>query len=116
MSVRAGAPKPDIGSVEAFKQTLLRAKSITFPGSTTGRPPPEVSFCSRFLTMSDECAPLPVPRVTFERGWLLPPPLDLRCAASSSLLIVALITSAQLVYWSPLASSRSSASCSTLIV
>jgi molybdate transport system substrate-binding protein len=36
MSVRAGAPKPDIGSVEAFKQTLLRAKSITFPGSTTG--------------------------------------------------------------------------------
>jgi molybdate transport system substrate-binding protein len=36
MSVRAGAPKPDISSVEAFRQTLLRAKSITFPGSTTG--------------------------------------------------------------------------------
>jgi molybdate transport system substrate-binding protein len=36
MSVRAGAPKPDISSVEAFKQTLLRAKSITFPNSTTG--------------------------------------------------------------------------------
>jgi molybdate transport system substrate-binding protein len=36
LSVRAGAPKPDISSVEAFKQTLLRAKSITFPDSTTG--------------------------------------------------------------------------------
>jgi molybdate transport system substrate-binding protein len=36
MSVRAGASKPDISSVDAFKQTLLRAKSITFPNSTTG--------------------------------------------------------------------------------
>ena len=36
MSVRAGAPHPDISTVDAFKQTLLRAKSITFPGSTTG--------------------------------------------------------------------------------
>jgi len=36
LSVRVGAFKPDISSVEAFKQTLLKAKSVTFPGSTTG--------------------------------------------------------------------------------
>jgi molybdate transport system substrate-binding protein len=36
MAVRTGVPKPDISTVDAFKQTLLHAKSITFPGSTTG--------------------------------------------------------------------------------
>ena len=36
VSVRAGAPKPDIGTVDAFKRLLLHAQSITFPDSTTG--------------------------------------------------------------------------------
>jgi molybdate transport system substrate-binding protein len=36
VAVRAQAPKPDLGTVEAVKQTLLNAKVIAIPGSTAG--------------------------------------------------------------------------------
>jgi len=36
VAVRAGAPKPDLSSVDAFKQMLLRAGAIAFANSTTG--------------------------------------------------------------------------------
>ena len=36
MAVRSGAPKPDISSVDALRQTLLHAKSIAYSSSVSG--------------------------------------------------------------------------------
>jgi molybdate transport system substrate-binding protein len=35
-AVRAGAPKPDVGSVEGLKRALLAAKTVAVPQSTSG--------------------------------------------------------------------------------
>ena len=43
-AIRAGTPKPDISTVEAFKQSLLRAKSVTFDSSTSGIYPRTILF------------------------------------------------------------------------
>jgi molybdate transport system substrate-binding protein len=36
VSVRAGAAKPDVGTVDAVKQTLLKARVVAIPASTSG--------------------------------------------------------------------------------
>src|SRR6516164_8283605 len=36
VAVRAGTPKPDVSTVEAFRQLLLKAKTVAVPGSTSG--------------------------------------------------------------------------------
>jgi molybdate transport system substrate-binding protein len=36
VAVRAGTPKPDLSTVEAFKQVVLAAKTVAIPASTSG--------------------------------------------------------------------------------
>jgi molybdate transport system substrate-binding protein len=36
VAVRAGTVKPDVSTVEAFRQVLLNAKTVAIPGSTSG--------------------------------------------------------------------------------
>jgi len=36
VAVRAGTPKPDVSTVEAFTQTLLKAVTVAVPASTSG--------------------------------------------------------------------------------
>lgn len=55
MAVRAGASKPDIGSPEALKRTLLAAKSIGYSASVSGQYLTTEIY--QRLGVADECLP-----------------------------------------------------------
>jgi len=62
LAVRAGAPKPDIGTADAFKATLLRAKSI---GHSIG---PSGEYFSTELIQRLGIAEALKPKITVVRG------------------------------------------------
>src|SRR5262249_56666086 len=47
VAVRARTPKPDVGTVETFKQVLLKAKTVAIPRSTRGIWPTTQVFSPR---------------------------------------------------------------------
>jgi molybdate transport system substrate-binding protein len=53
--MRAGAPKPDVGTAEAFKHTLLDAKSIGFNGQGASRAATEAVLVK--LGIADDLKP-----------------------------------------------------------
>jgi molybdate transport system substrate-binding protein len=55
VSVRAGAPKPDVGTANALKATLLAAKSIGYNGQGASRAGIEAMFAK--LGIADEVKP-----------------------------------------------------------
>jgi molybdate transport system substrate-binding protein len=55
VSVRAGAPKPDVGTADALKRTLLNAKSIGFNGQGASRAGIEAMFAK--LGIADDVKP-----------------------------------------------------------
>jgi molybdate transport system substrate-binding protein len=55
MAVRAGAPKPDIGSAEALKRVLLEAKSIGYSASVSGKYLTTEIY--QKLGIADQCLP-----------------------------------------------------------
>jgi molybdate transport system substrate-binding protein len=64
LAVRSGAPKPDISTVEAFRQTILRAKSITFQSSTViylrDTLLPQLGIADNVMAKHSEIGPLAV--------------------------------------------------------
>jgi len=52
LAIRAGAPRPDIGSVDAFKQSLLKAKAVTYSGE--GRAGLDVAGIFERLGIADQ--------------------------------------------------------------
>jgi molybdate transport system substrate-binding protein len=65
VAVRAGAPRPDISSVDAFKRALINAKSVTYtPGGTTGT---HLAQVLARLGIAEEIRPKTKPEQTPER-------------------------------------------------
>jgi molybdate transport system substrate-binding protein len=83
-AVRQGAPKPDIRSVDAFKQALLDARLVALPGSTSGIFMKNVVFPR--LAIADKVSSRVVARGTDSTAMLAAGEVDLAIGPVSELV------------------------------
>lgn len=84
VAVRAGAPKPDIGTLETFKQALLDAHLVAMPGSTSGLFVRDTVFPK--LGISDQVSLKLVPRGLDSTGMLAAGEVNLAIGPASELV------------------------------
>jgi molybdate transport system substrate-binding protein len=85
VGVRAGTQKPDVSTVEAFKQVLLKAKTVALPESTSGIWLMEELFPR--LGIADRISTRPAPRGTDATRMVAAGEVDLTVQPVSEILV-----------------------------
>jgi molybdate transport system substrate-binding protein len=84
VAIRQGTPKPNIGTLEAFKQALLHARLVAMPGSTSGLFVRDEVFPK--LGISDKVSLKLVPRGLDSTGMLAAGEVNLAIGPASELV------------------------------